>query len=394
MLLAVKSLLGLVFVSDRGVNPCQLAHVCAVLQTMVVQSLRLPFRGTPAGAQRLLSVHKLARWRTRPRPTKVRGVETWAPSVRTKTSMGCCGSTTKAPVLPAGRAAALPPPPPDDAGAAHPAAAGRAAPIVTCSYGRLRGAMDELARDHDVAVFRGVPYARMQRFGEPTQPASWEGVREATKEGPAPPCAPWAVHKGAVRGCGFPKGDMSAWIPVEHQDSASPPGFESETEGLNLNIWAPAKALKGASSGASPKLPVLFWLPGGAFFMRGNPICAPVSNGSHLAAEDCVVVACNRRTFAMGFLYKEGSDIPPNLGLLDVVAALEWVKREIAAFGGDPDNVTIWGESEGAVEVLLLLGSPYCVERRLFHRAKSDSGPWVCQLLPVDCVTVTNVCMC
>jgi len=123
------------------------------------------------------------------------------------------------------------------------------------------------------------------------------------------------------------------------------------------------------------KRPVLVYLCGGAFMARGPPVCGSVNNSAALSANgDCVNVNLNARNFGLGWLYKKGGDIPANLGLLDVIAALEWVRDEIAAFGGDPGCVTLWGESEGAAKAMLLLGSPVAAASGLFHRVQATSG--------------------
>lgn len=233
-------------------------------------------------------------------------------------------------------------------------------PVRHTSFGAVQGSLDP---DTGVEVFKNIPYAQALRFGEPMPPSNWDGVRQATEFGPGLPCLSWAKHKHNPTN--FPQ------IPEELWGEDSPEGFESEQDGFNLNVWTPAQA----SDADGVKRPVLFYVCGGAFMLRGPPVSAPVVDCASLAHRgDCVCVNVNVRTFGMGFLYKNGGDIPPNLGLLDIVAALEWVQAEIASFGGDPGNVTIWGESEGGAKVNLLLGSPYAVSKRLFHRVQSTSG--------------------
>ncbi|WP_335998587.1 carboxylesterase/lipase family protein [Halorientalis halophila] len=203
----------------------------------------------------------------------------------------------------------------------------------------------------DYHAFRGVPYAHQpvgeRRFRPPETPApSWEGTRDATDFGPL---APQPVLATSFLGVDVGK-------------------FVGEEDGcLNCNVWAPADADPGEK-------PVMFWIHGGAFNFGSNRF----PGGNLAATGDVVVVAVNYRLNALGFfahpeITAENPSAPANAGYLDVRAGLEWVQRNVEAFGGDPDNVTIFGESAGGHAVLTLLTDPET--EGLFHRAISQSGP-------------------
>jgi para-nitrobenzyl esterase len=220
------------------------------------------------------------------------------------------------------------------------------ATIVEVSSGRLEG-----IREDGVLVFRGIPFARPPlgplRF-EPPQPVEpWSGVRDATRFGPA------AVQTKDLIGptVGFDQ-------PASAEDS------------LTLNVWTPGTD--------GTRRPVLVWIHGGAFTIGSGS--QRVFGSTTLARRgDAVIVTINYRLGALGFLRLSATSLGRELtatgneGLLDQVAALEWVRREIARFGGDPDNVTIFGESAGSISCSLLLTMPRA--RGLFHRAILQSGP-------------------
>ncbi|KAM0429633.1 hypothetical protein ACHAPT_006238 [Fusarium lateritium] len=210
--------------------------------------------------------------------------------------------------------------------------------IVATESGDVRGRAAD-----GVNTFKGVPFAAPP-FGPnhlrpPQSPESWEGVRDALTFGPKPPQVP------------YPPGISEALAELVG------PGEDC----LTLNIWTPGL---GAAS-----RPVMVWIPGGMFEFHATGAGA-YYDGSSFARDGVVFVSINYRVGAEGFLYLGNG--ASNLGLLDQVAALEWVRRNIAAFGGDPGKVTIFGESAGAMSVATLLAVPRA--KGLFHRAIIQSG--------------------
>lgn len=217
--------------------------------------------------------------------------------------------------------------------------------IVTTTSGDVRGRV----RD-DVKVFRGIPFAAPPvgklRFRPPSPPEPWEGVLDATHAGPWAPQLP---------------------SPLEKMLGAPPPKWD-EAKCLTLNVTTPA--LDGAGR------PVMFWIHGGAFVNGAGS--TPIYDGTKFVQHgDVVVVTVNYRLGAFGFLHLDevfGEDFAGsgNAGILDQVAALEWVRDNIEAFGGNPDDVTIFGESAGGMSVGTLLGLPRA--EGLYHRAIVQSG--------------------
>ncbi|HYM49840.1 MAG TPA: carboxylesterase family protein [Candidatus Limnocylindrales bacterium] len=209
--------------------------------------------------------------------------------------------------------------------------------VVATAQGRLRGRMDR-----GVASFKGVPYAAppfgRHRFGPPQPAKSWSGVREAQAYGAVAPQTPY---------------------PSPVSELLGDQGLVGE-DCLNLNVWTPDPATSG--------LPVMVWIPGGAF-ARGSG-ALPVYDGARFAQDGVICVTINYRLGCDGFLWF--SPGTPNRGLLDQVAALEWVQQNIAAFGGDPSRVTLFGESAGAFSIGALLAMPRA--RGLFRRAILQSG--------------------
>jgi para-nitrobenzyl esterase len=189
-----------------------------------------------------------------------------------------------------------------------------------------------------LAVFRGIPFARPPvgelRFAAPQPAAAWDGVREAIEFGPPPP-------QSLIFG--------------------PPSNPATGDDWLTVNVWSP-------NPGA--RLPVMVWVYGGAYAIGQSG--DPSYDGTRLAAEgDVVVVTFNHRLGVDGFGQLEGA--PANRGLLDQVAALEWVRANIAGFGGDPANVTVFGESAGAGSIAALLAMPRAAG--LFRRAITQSAP-------------------
>lgn len=199
-----------------------------------------------------------------------------------------------------------------------------------------------------IAMFHGIPYARPPvadlRWKPPVALPAWEGVRKAQSFGPA---------------CVQPRGGgVSIYT--------NPPAKVSE-DCLTLNIWAPDK-VKNA--------PVIVWIHGGALTTGYSH--EPIYDGAKLAARGAVIVSINYRLGALGYLAhpelsaESPEGISGNYGLLDQIAALEWVRANIGAFGGDVSNVTIAGESAGALSVLYLMTAPKA--RGLFHKAIAQSA--------------------
>ena len=220
-------------------------------------------------------------------------------------------------------------------GAAAPGFAQQPAPVLT-EYGLVQGVTEK-----DLAVYRGIPFAAPPigdlRWRAPQPAAKWEGVRPADKFGPDP-----------YQGDG--KGNVSE-------------------DCLYVNVWTPAKS-------AGERVPVLVWIYGGGFSFGSTS--TPVHNGEHLARKGVVLVSMNYRVGPLGFLAHPGltAESPRhtsgNYGLQDQIAGLQWVKKNIAAFGGDPDRVTIFGESAGGISVSMLCASPEA--KGLFRGAISESG--------------------
>jgi para-nitrobenzyl esterase len=217
--------------------------------------------------------------------------------------------------------------------------------IVKTEQGKVSG---KTINDGKVKAFLGLPYAAPPvgdlRWKAPQPAAKWTGERDATKFGAH--CAQNAVFADMI-----------------FQD-----GVNSE-DCLFLNVYAPANATPKS------KLPVMFWIHGGGF--AGGASSEPRHNGDYLPLKGVVLVTINYRLGVFGFLAtsdlaKEANGTAGNYGLLDMVAALEWVKANIKEFGGNPDNVTIFGESAGSAAVSTLMAAP--MAKPLFHRVIGESG--------------------
>lgn len=200
-------------------------------------------------------------------------------------------------------------------------------------------------------TFRGIPYAQAERFMPPTKVPKWEGVRKAITYG---------------HSC--PQMEDQSLEPM--QLFLSGHRFWPQNEKCQyLNIWTP-----GASDGK--KRPVMVWLHGGGYF-SGSAVELYTYDGDNLSKKgDVVVVSINHRLNVLGFLnlsaYGDKYKYSAQTSIMDMVAALQWVKANIGNFGGDPDNVTIFGQSGGGGKVMTLLGTP--AANGLFHKAIVESG--------------------
>jgi para-nitrobenzyl esterase len=216
--------------------------------------------------------------------------------------------------------------------------------VVETTAGKVRGTVEE-----GVHVFRGIRYGAdtggKNRFRPPQPVEPWSGVFEASE---------WAPS------CPQPKGRPVGWLPEPHVGE----------DCLAVNVWTP-------QPGDGTPRPVLVWLHGGGFELGSGSWA--FYDGKNLAKRgDVVIVTVNHRLGVFGYLDLSGVDGETyagsgNAGMLDIVAALEWVRDNIAGFGGDPGNVTIFGESGGGAKTSYLLASPPA--KGLFHRAVVQSGP-------------------
>jgi para-nitrobenzyl esterase len=228
-------------------------------------------------------------------------------------------------------------------GGAAAASASRHRPAVTIAQGTLVGRMDA----HGVRSFKGIPYAEPpvgdKRWTAPVAAGGWTGVRDASAFGASCIQPPW---------------------PTESIYADYPPKFSEDC--LFLNVWTPPQAKKA---------PVIVWIHGGGLVYGSS--WEPLYDGSKFAARGVVFVSINYRLGVLGWLAlpelsaESPHGVSGNYGLLDQIAALEWVQKNIAAFGGDPGNVTIMGESAGGLSVVYLLASP--LARGLFHKAVGES---------------------
>lgn len=209
--------------------------------------------------------------------------------------------------------------------------------IIDTTSGKMQG-----YKENDLVIFKGIPYAEPPieelRFSPPVEKKRWDGVLEATKYG-------FCAYQGYTQ-----LEDITGKLQPESEDC------------LNLNIWTPNIDNK--------KRPVMFWIHGGAFLMGGGN--DPMYDGSVLAQRgEVVVVTINYRLGALGYLYIP--DVTVNCGHLDQLLALKWVQDNIELFGGDPNNVTIFGESAGGYSVVALAAMP--AAKGLFHRIIAQSAP-------------------
>lgn len=211
---------------------------------------------------------------------------------------------------------------------------------VKVEGGLLQGAVED-----GLTIYRGIPYAAPPigdlRWRPPQSPPKWQGVRAADQYGRA------CIQTNAA----------IAKLPAPSEDC------------LYLNVWTPAKS-------ATEKLPVMVWIHGGGF-VAGTP-AERTYDGAWLAKDGVIVVSIGYRLGVMGFLAHPGlsaeseKHVSGNYGLLDMIAGLKWVQKNISAFGGDTNRVTVFGESAGAAAVSILCASP--LAKGLFHGAIAESG--------------------
>ncbi|MFX0075764.1 MAG: carboxylesterase/lipase family protein [Candidatus Hermodarchaeota archaeon] len=205
--------------------------------------------------------------------------------------------------------------------------------VVLTKSGKVQGYIEE-----GIEIYKGIPYAKAPigdlRFREPQPKEKWDDMKDCTQFGPIAP---------------------------QHQHDDPKIELPEDEDCLFLNIWTPASDNKKRS--------VMVWIHGGGFFIGAGS--RPRSDGTKLASYgNVVVVSFNYRIGALGFLNLPG--VPPNLGIQDQLLALKWIKENIENFGGNPDNITIFGESAGGQSVAILLAIPS--SKDLFHRAIIQSG--------------------
>ena len=216
--------------------------------------------------------------------------------------------------------------------------------LATTEAGAVRG----VALSDDLVVFRGVPYAaapvKALRWRPPMPTAPWQGVRDASRFGPA------CMQPRS------PKANLYADDPERMSEDC-----------LSLNVWKPANASAA---------PVMVWIHGGA--LLSGELAGPLDDGAALARRGVVVVSVNYRLGVFGYLAhpqlttESANRSSGDYGLLDQIEALRWVRANIARFGGDPANVTVFGQSAGALSVMELMASP--LARGLFHKAIAQSA--------------------
>ena len=243
------------------------------------------------------------------------------------------------------------------------------ASTVTIQSGPVCGYIDD-----GVYVYKGIPYGKAQRFMAPTDPDSWKEVRASRSYGPV---APHPARQGWAD-------DNQAF--TMHWDD----GYPGE-DCLRVNVWT--SRIK-----ADAKMPVMVWLHGGGF-SEGSSQEQAGYDGTNLARDHgVVVVSLNHRLNALGFLdlsaYGAKYAHSGNVGMMDIVKALEWVRNNISVFGGDPSNVTIFGQSGGGGKVSTLMAMPSA--RGLFHKAIVESGSITTLMNPkysrrIGAATVANL---
>lgn len=219
--------------------------------------------------------------------------------------------------------------------------------VVQTEYGKVRGYIH-----NGTFVFKGIPYAQAERFLPPEKPDAWEDIRSSMAWGPVCPLMNPVTLKP----------DMIEFMyPSDY-------GISNE-DCLRLNIWTP-----GINDGK--QRPVMFYIHGGGYSSGSSQEYPPYDGENLSKTGDIVYVSMNHRLNVLGFLdlsaFGEKYKLSSNVGIIDLVAALEWVKGNIANFGGDPNNVTIYGHSGGGGKVSTLMNAPSA--KGLFHKAVAQSG--------------------
>ncbi|RFM31309.1 carboxylesterase/lipase family protein [Chitinophaga silvisoli] len=236
-------------------------------------------------------------------------------------------------------------------------------PLVQTTAGLISGMTNASG---DVHIFKGIPFAAAPvgnlRWKEPQAVTPWKGIRKCDKFGP-----------NAMQNRPIPSGAYGPEILI-------PEDVKISEDCLYLNVWTPARQ-------TGEKRPVIVVIHGGAF--SGGSGAVPVLDGEETAKKGIVVVTINYRLGIFGFLAhpalsKESPHhVSGNYGILDQIAAMNWIKQNIAAFGGDPENITANGGSAGSCSVLIMIASP--LGKGLFKRAISESGP---MFAPDQCLTL------
>ncbi|WP_020597816.1 carboxylesterase/lipase family protein [Spirosoma panaciterrae] len=237
-----------------------------------------------------------------------------------------------------------------------PIMAGKDIAVAPTASGKVRGYIH-----NGTFTFKGIPYAKAERFMGPSKPDSWTGVRSSMTYGPVCPMDPTTSTYDEIE------------FPFHHDW-----GYTNENC-LSLNVWTPQLT-------EAKKRPVMVWFHGGGF-TAGSSVELPSYDGESLSKKgDVVVVTVNHRLNILGFLdlsaYGDKYKNSPNAGLMDLVASLQWVKENIAQFGGDPNNVTIFGQSGGGGKVTSLMNAPSA--KGLFHKAIVQSGSYLTSFTESD----------
>ncbi|GAB3170825.1 carboxylesterase/lipase family protein [Telluribacter humicola] len=232
--------------------------------------------------------------------------------------------------------------------------------VVKTEAGQVSGSK---STDGSIAIYRGIPFAAPPvgdlRWKAPQPVKPWSGILNADQFGPSP-----------MQGTPAPFSMWSAEFLIPKEPISE--------DCLYLNVWSGAKS-------AQEKRPVLVWIYGGGFNSGGTAV--PIYDGEAMARKGIIFVSANYRVGPFGFfahpeLTKEsGTNASGNYGLMDQIAALQWVKKNIAAFGGDPNNVTIAGQSAGSMSVSCLVASP--LAKGLFNKAIAQSGAIFGRTMPV-----------